>query len=137
MIGKDFETKCILVRNIPFKMNSSDVIREFSSVGKISKIIFSNSHDSDFHRGICKITYSSTEEAKAAISKFNGRCFLGHELFVIKCHERNPSKISKLRKQSRYPIQREDLSPNGLLSGKQFEKSPMIIDGFQITFPPK
>ena len=68
---------------------TDDDLREsFGECGTITDAVVVNDRDTGRSRGFGFVTYSSDEEAKAAVEKFDGQDFMGRKLTVNEARQR-------------------------------------------------
>ena len=75
------ESRAILVRNLHHRASPEDVRTHFSSVGLIQHCDISTSRR-DKRKCTVRLTYSTAQEAKEAVKRFNSTSFMGRDISV-------------------------------------------------------
>ena len=80
--------KKVFVGNLNFKCQEDELVELFSEVGSVqhAKIVFDR--ESGRSKGFAFVEFSSSEEAAAAIEKFNKYEFSGREMIVSEAREK-------------------------------------------------
>ena len=72
----------IFVGGLNWDATDDDLRETFGECGAITDAVVVNDRDTGRSRGFGFVTYSSDEEAKAAVEKFDGQDFMGRKLTV-------------------------------------------------------
>ena len=72
----------IFVGGLNWDATEDDLRESFGESGAISDAVIVKDRDTGRSRGFGFVTYSSDEEAKAAVEKFDGQDFMGRKLTV-------------------------------------------------------
>lgn len=80
--------KKIFVGNLDFRTSKEEVETLFSQAGKIEDVYLPNDRETGRPRGFAFVTFSSDEEATAAIARFNGHELSGRALRVNEAEDR-------------------------------------------------
>ena len=78
----------IFVGGLNWDATDDDLRESFGECGTITDAVVVNDRDTGRSRGFGFVTYSSDEEAKAAVEKFDGQDFMGRKLTVNEARER-------------------------------------------------
>lgn len=80
--------KKIFVGNLDFRTTKEEVETLFAQAGKIEDVYLPNDRETGRPRGFAFVTFSSDEEAVAAITRFNGHEMSGRALRVNEAEDR-------------------------------------------------
>lgn len=80
--------KKIFVGNLDFRTSKEEVETLFAQAGKIEDVYLPNDRETGRPRGFAFVTFSSDEEATAAIARFNGHELGGRALRVNEAEDR-------------------------------------------------
>jgi RNA recognition motif-containing protein len=80
--------KKIFVGNLDFRTTKEEVETLFAQAGKIEDVYLPNDRETGRPRGFAFVTFSSDEEAAAAITRFNGHEMSGRALRVNEAEDR-------------------------------------------------
>jgi RNA recognition motif-containing protein len=78
----------IFVGGLNWDATDDDLRETFGECGAITDAVIVNDRDTGRSRGFGFVTYSSDEEAKAAVEKFDGQDFMGRKLTVNEARQR-------------------------------------------------
>ena len=78
----------IFVGGLNWDATDDDLRESFGECGTITDAVVVNDRDTGRSRGFGFVTYSSDEEAKAAVEKFDGQDFMGRKLTVNEARQR-------------------------------------------------
>jgi cold-inducible RNA-binding protein len=78
----------IFVGGLNWDATDDDLRETFGECGSITDAVIVNDRDTGRSRGFGFVTYSSDEEAKAAVEKFDGQDFMGRKLTVNEARQR-------------------------------------------------
>ena len=78
----------IFVGGLNWDATDDDLRENFGECGAITDAVVENDRDTGRSRGFGFVTYSSDEEAKAAVEKFDGQDFMGRKLTVNEARQR-------------------------------------------------
>ena len=78
----------IFVGGLNWDATDDDLRETFGECGAITDAVVVNDRDTGRSRGFGFVTYSSDEEAKAAVEKFDGQDFMGRKLTVNEARQR-------------------------------------------------
>ena len=78
----------IFVGGLNWDATDDDLRQSFGECGTITDAVVVNDRDTGRSRGFGFVTYSSDEEAKAAVEKFDGQDFMGRKLTVNEARQR-------------------------------------------------
>ena len=78
----------IFVGGLNWDATDDDLRGSFGECGEITEAVIVNDRDTGRSRGFGFVTYSSDEEAKAAVEKFDGQDFMGRKLTVNEARQR-------------------------------------------------
>lgn len=78
----------IFVGGLNWDATDDDLRGTFGECGTITDAVVVNDRDTGRSRGFGFVTYSSDEEAKAAVEKFDGQDFMGRKLTVNEARQR-------------------------------------------------
>ena len=78
----------IFVGGLNWDATDDDLRGAFGECGTITDAVVVNDRDTGRSRGFGFVTYSSDEEAKAAVEKFDGQDFMGRKLTVNEARQR-------------------------------------------------
>jgi RNA recognition motif-containing protein len=78
----------IFVGGLNWDATDDDLRESFGECGEITEAVIVNDRDTGRSRGFGFVTYSSDEEAKAAVEKFDGQDFMGRKLTVNEARQR-------------------------------------------------
>ena len=78
----------IFVGGLNWDATDDDLREAFGECGAITDAVVVNDRDTGRSRGFGFVTYSSDEEAKAAVEKFDGQDFMGRKLTVNEARQR-------------------------------------------------
>ncbi len=78
----------IFVGGLNWDATEDDLRESFGESGAISDAVIVKDRDTGRSRGFGFVTYSSDEEAKAAVEKFDGQDFMGRKLTVNEARPR-------------------------------------------------
>ena len=78
----------IFVGGLNWDATDDDLRETFGECGGITDAVVVNDRDTGRSRGFGFVTYSSDEEAKAAVEKFDGQDFMGRKLTVNEARQR-------------------------------------------------
>jgi len=78
----------IFVGGLNWDATDDDLRDAFGASGTITDAVVVKDRDTGRSRGFGFVTYSSDEEANAAVAKFNGEDFMGRKLTVNEARQR-------------------------------------------------